>query len=104
MPARRFGQSEQIRYCPGIRCSTTNTAVPSISLRLPVALTAGEDVDLAAPMTRHLDGDMGRAPEAVEAQPLAELDITQPQRPVADDPGAEKRRGLHVGEALPSGG
>ena len=70
----------------------------------PVALAAGEDVDLAAPVTRHLDGDVGRTPEAVEAQPLAGLDLTQPQCPVADDPGAEKRRGRNVGEALPSGG
>jgi len=57
---------------------------------------AAEDIHLAAPMHRHLDGHVSGSPEAVQAQTLPGLYLTEPERPVADDPGTKKRCGLVV--------
>jgi hypothetical protein len=66
-------------------------------LGLLVAL-AGEGEDAPAFVDRELAEDVGRCAEAVEADPLRLPD--QPQRPVADQPGAEQRRRLQVRVAL----
>src|SRR5215475_6918578 len=44
--------------------------------------------------------DLGRGPESIEGQLLTAADARPLQGPVADDPGAEKRRGLDIGEGL----
>src|SRR5205085_492588 len=61
---------------------------------------AGADEAEQAPalVTRDLGDDVRRHAEAVEAEPLAVA--RQPQRAVADQPGAEQRRRLLVGIAL----
>ena len=46
---------------------------------------AREGVHLAAPVPRDLDGEVGRGPEAEEAEPSARRDSGEPQRAVADD-------------------
>ena len=55
---------------------------------------AGEGEDPPPLMAGDLADDVGRGAEAVEAEPLGVAG--QPQRPVADQPGAEQRRRLHV--------
>jgi hypothetical protein len=50
-----------------------------------------EDIHLTAPMPGHLEGHVGRAPKSVKAQPLAGLDLAQPEGSIADDTGAEQR-------------
>ena len=66
-------------------------------LRLLVA-PAGEGEDTAAFVDRHLAEDVGGGAEPVEPDTLRLAD--QPQRPVADQPGAEQRRRLQVRVAV----
>ncbi len=66
----------------------------------PVVLAPGEDVHLAAPVARYLDGDVRRSAKAVQPQPAARLDLAQPQRPVADHAGAQERGCLLIGKAV----
>src|SRR5512143_2778876 len=42
-------------------------------------------------MPRNLDRDVRRGAESVQTEPLARLNAAQPQRPKADDAGAEQR-------------
>src|SRR6185503_4853373 len=56
------------------------------------------DVDLAAPMTSDLDGNVSGRSKPVETEPLARLDSTEAQRAVADDPGTEQWRRLFITE------
>jgi hypothetical protein len=63
-----------------------------------VFFTARENVNLASPVNRHLDGDVGGSTESDEAEALSGLDLTLSKRPVADDPCAEERGGLLVGK------
>ena len=58
----------------------------------------GEGEDAPALVFRHLADDVRRGAEAVEAEALGVAG--QAQRAVADQPGAEQRRRLQVGEAL----
>ena len=67
------------------------------SWRLGVAL-AGEGEDPPALVDGDLAEDVSGGAEAVEPDPLGVAD--QAQRPVADQPGAEQRRRLHVRVAL----
>ena len=56
-----------------------------------------------ARVARHLDHDVRRGAEAVQAEPRRPpqpLHLRQPQRPIADQPGAQQRRRLHVGVVL----
>jgi hypothetical protein len=48
------------------------------------------DIDLTAPMTGNLDGNVRGRAKPIETEPLARLDSTQTQRTVADDAGAEQ--------------
>ncbi len=73
---------------------------PQFQCQPPVPLRPREGGHLAAPMPRDLDRDVRRGSEAVQAQPLGALRPGDPQRPQADDPGAQQRRGLervHIG-------
>ena len=72
-------------------------AAPSSSANRCVSRVAGpgERVDLASLVHGDLADDVGRGTEAVEPEPLGVA--AQPQRPVADQPGAQQRRGLEVG-------
>ena len=54
--------------------------------------------DAPALVARDLRDDVRRGAEAVEAEPLRVA--REPQRAVADQPGAEQRRRLHVGVAV----
>ena len=65
--------------------------------RLRVAGT-GEGEDAPALVARHLGDDVRGRTEAVEAE--ARGVAGQAERPVADQPGAQERRGLEVGEAV----
>ena len=49
------------------------------------------DIDLTAPMTSNLDGNVSGRSKPIETEPLARLDSTQTQCAVADDPGTEER-------------
>ena len=64
---------------------------------------AREDADLAAPVAGDLDREVGRRPEAEEAEAAARLDAAEPQRPVADDAGAQERRRLDVARCRRAG-
>jgi hypothetical protein len=48
------------------------------------------DIDMAAPMTSNLDGNVSGRAKPIETEPLAWLDSTQAQCAVADDPGTEE--------------
>ena len=63
-----------------------------LAVLIPVA---GEGEDAPPFVDGDLAEDVGGGAEAVEADPLRLAD--QPQRPVADQPGAEERRRLGVG-------
>ena len=54
-------------------------------------------------MAGHLDREVGRRPEPEEPQATAGLDAAQPQRPVADDAGAQERRRLDVAHPVGQG-
>ena len=58
----------------------------------------GEREDAPALVRGDLADDVGRGAEAVEAEPLRVA--AEPQRPVADQPGAQQRRRLEVRVAL----
>jgi hypothetical protein len=51
-------------------------------------------------VARDLEDHVARRSEAVEAEPAAAGDLAPAQRPVADDPGAQERGGVEVGEDL----
>jgi hypothetical protein len=57
-----------------------------------VALAPAPDEDLVAEVARDLDGDVGRAAEAEEPEPLAGADARAPIGAVPDDPRAQQRR------------
>ena len=59
--------------------------------------TPGERVHLAALVARDLGHDVGRGAEAVDAEPSRIA--RHAQRAVPDEPGAQERRGLDVGNA-----
>ena len=90
-PVERLGRFVLRRSGPG-RAQVAGAAL--------MIFATGEGVDLAAPMPRHLNTDTRARAETVQAKPLTGLHVGQPQRPIADDPGAQQRRGLHVAEAL----
>ena len=69
-------------------------------IRLPFS---GKNEDLAAPVLGHLYSNVGRSAKPVKAQDPAFLDGGKPESPVPDDTGAQKRRGLCVGEAFRNG-
>ena len=48
------------------------------------------DIDLTAPMTSNLDGNVSGRAKPIETEPLARLDSTQTQGAIADDPGTEE--------------
>jgi hypothetical protein len=54
------------------------------------------DVDLAAPVSRDLDGDVRRRAESVQPKPLTRFDSAEPQRAIANDARAEQRRCILV--------
>src|SRR5206468_6892579 len=67
---------------------------------LPIRVAwAGQREDLAPLVRRDLADDVRRGAEAVEADPLGVV-ATQPQRPIPDQPRAQKRRRLEVRVAL----
>ena len=66
----------------------------------PVVLAAGQHVHAQALGQGHLRRQVGRAAEPVDAQPSAGGHLRQPQRPVADDPRTQQRRGLVVIEPV----
>ena len=49
------------------------------------------DIDFASPVPGHLNGDVGRPAEAIQAETLAGPDAAELERPVADDAGTEQR-------------
>ena len=61
---------------------------------------AGHDVDAGAAGQRHLGREVGRAAEAVDAEPAPVGQVGPQQGAVADDAGAEQRCHLHVVERL----
>ena len=61
---------------------------------------AGQDVDGGALVERHLGREVRRGAEPVDAETAARRQRGAPQRPVADDAGAQQRGGLHVGEPV----
>ena len=63
-------------------------------------VVARRHVDLAAACAGDLRDDVRGRSEAVEAELLTRLDPAPPQRPVADDPGAQERRRLGVRERV----
>ena len=63
--------------------------------------TPGERVHLAALVARDLGHDVGRGPEAVDPEPSRIA--RQAQRAVPDEPGAQERRGLDVGDSRREG-
>ena len=61
---------------------------------------AGHDVDAGAPGQGHLGREVGGATEAVDAEPASVGQVGPPQGAVADDPGAQQGRRLHVVEPV----
>ena len=61
-------------------------------------LRPGEDVDPGPLGQGDLGGDVGGAPEAVDAEPPARRQVGPPERPVADDARAQEGGRLLVGE------
>ena len=68
--------------------------------QLPVTLLAREGVHLAAPVQRDLDRQVRGGAEPEEAQAPPGTDLREPQRPIPDDPGAQKRSGLPRRESV----
>jgi hypothetical protein len=58
------------------------------------------DVDLAAPVASHLEGEERRCPEPEQPEPRAGRDSRHLERPVADDAAAQERGGRQVVERL----
>jgi hypothetical protein len=58
----------------------------------------GTDIDLTAPMASDLNGNVRGCAKPIEAEPLAWLDSTQTQSPVANDPGTEEGSGFFITE------
>ena len=65
---------------------------------LAVRLASREHMNLNAPVSCDLDGDVGGGAEAEETEPLARHDSRELERPIADDPGAKKGRRGFVGK------
>jgi hypothetical protein len=63
-----------------------------------VFFAPGKDIDLAAPVDSHLDSNMSRSSEPVEAQALAGLYLAQAQGSVADNSGTKERCGFLIRE------
>ncbi len=66
--------------------------------KLAVVLAPGDHVYLAPAMPGDLDHHVGRRAEAVEGQLSAGRQMASPKRPIADDAGAQQRRGLDVAQ------
>jgi hypothetical protein len=52
-------------------------------------LASGKNKHPAIPMPGNLYDDMGRSAKTVQAKILTRLDLTQPQRSVSDNTGAQ---------------
>jgi cysteine synthase B len=65
-PAGRGENDAGVHLLRGRVLGTTDPDGAQFPCEPPVALAAGEDVGLAAPVARHLNGDVGRAAESVE--------------------------------------
>jgi hypothetical protein len=63
-----------------------------------VFFAPGKDIDLAVPVDSHLDSNMCRSSEPVEAQALAGLYLAQAQGSVADNSSTEERCGFLIRE------
>ena len=68
--------------------------------QLAMAGIPGHGVYFHAPVVRHLDGHVRRGAEAVKSQAPSARDAREPQGAESDDPGAEKRSRVQVGEAF----
>ena len=67
-----------------------------------VRLASRDDEDLRrrAPVPRDLNDDVGGGAEAEEGERLTVAQVREAQGAIADDAGAEQRRGLNIGEPI----
>ena len=79
------------RSTPGRSSAEPAQTAPIVRARLSMPLLAREGVHLAAPVSRHLDREVGRSPETEQAESSSRSDSRQLQGPVADDARAEQR-------------
>ena len=97
-PGRRRSPRRAARAAPRPEEPAHSAPSPRANACVLLVARAGEREDAAALVDGDLAEDVGGGAEAVEADPLGIAD--QAQRPVADQPGAEQRRRLHVRVAL----